>query len=130
MDEAARGGGAAVNRAGVVSVFAVALTAPGGGCGDLKGLGGAPPPLVTFNVMAGGVDPGATRSLQVALVWGAQWLTEPFCILRAESDQAAAVIAPGSPHPFRFLRPPVAVTAPPTLRAPPPLPLFSRPSAT
>src|SRR5260370_37939913 len=90
MDDAARGGVAAVNRAGVVSVFAVALTAPGGGCGDLKGLGGAPPPLVTFNVMAGGGGPGATRPLQVALVWGAPGVAAPFCNPRAETDQAPA----------------------------------------
>ena len=43
------------------------------------------------------------HALRVALVWGAQWLTEPFCILPAESPEAAAVIAAGCRDPFGFV---------------------------
>ena len=80
------------------------------GCGKLQGFGGPAPPLVTFNVVFNGDlaplrPPGDTgeRSLQVALVWGAQWLTEPFCILPPEIADAAAVIAAGCRDPFGFV---------------------------
>ena len=72
------------------------------GCGNLGGLGGPVPPLVTFQIEAMGDltdfrPPGITSdaSLQVALVWGAQWWTEPFCILPSNSDNFPAVIAAG-----------------------------------
>jgi hypothetical protein len=68
------------------------------GCGNLQGLGAPATPLVTFNVEAAGDlsslrPPGITdTSLQIALVWGAQWQPEPFCFL---PPQAAAAVAPG-----------------------------------
>ena len=67
---------------------ALALTA----CGKLQGFGGAAPPLVSFSLDFTGDlgtlrPPGVTSdvALSVALVWGAQWLTEPFCVLAPES---------------------------------------------
>ena len=41
--------------------------------------------------------------LRVALVWGAQVLPEPFCVLPPESPAAAAVIQAGCPDIFRFV---------------------------
>jgi hypothetical protein len=79
-------------------------------CGKLQGFGGTEPPLVTFNVSFTGDlaplrPPGDTgeKSLKVAVVWGAQWLTEPFCVLPPESADAAAVIAAGCRDPFGFV---------------------------
>jgi hypothetical protein len=96
---------AAVRRALALS-GALALAA----CGKLQNFGGPEPPLVTFNVTFSGDlgplrPPGVTsdKALSVALVWGAQWLTEPFCILPAENDEAAAVIAAGCRDPFGFV---------------------------
>ncbi|HXI56718.1 MAG TPA: hypothetical protein VNO55_11705 [Polyangia bacterium] len=110
---------------GVVMTVALAVA----GCGDLKGLGGSQPPLMTFNAMTSGVAPAAPRSLQVALVWGAQWLTEPFCVLPAESDAAAAIIAAGCRDPFGFVPLRVAMSVPITADAPASLSLFDLPSA-
>ena len=66
-------------------------------------------------------------SLQVALVWGAQWLTEPFCILPPESADVAAVIAAGCRNPFGFVPNLVGASVPVTLGTPTPLPLFDPP---
>jgi hypothetical protein len=79
--------------------------------------------------MATGGDPGPVRSLQVALLWGTQWLTEPFCILPPESDAAAAVIAAGCRDPFGFVPARVAMSVPIALGAPAALSLFDLPSA-
>jgi hypothetical protein len=90
-------------------VFALAALALGA-CGKLQGFGGPEPPLVTFNISFTGDltplrPPGITseQSLQVAVIWGAQWLTEPFCFLPAESPEAAAVIAAGCRDTFGFV---------------------------
>jgi hypothetical protein len=115
-------------------VLAVALL---GGCGDLTGFGGAIPPLATIELeVTGQLPPAAPPAsgdqppdLQVALVWGAQWLTEPFCILPAESDQVAAVIAAGCRDPFGFVPARVAANVAVQLNAPTSLPLFALPSA-
>ncbi|HEY4186010.1 MAG TPA: hypothetical protein VGP07_13130 [Polyangia bacterium] len=95
------------------SLFASALLA---GCGNPQGLGGATPPLATFQVVVNGdlaavrpPDDTAEVALHVALLWGDQWLTEPFCVLPPESEQAAAVIAAGCRDPFGFV--PVRVAA-------------------
>jgi hypothetical protein len=45
-------------------------------------------------------------------VWGAQWLTEPFCILPPESDASAAVIAAGCRDPLGFVPNSVGVSVP------------------
>jgi hypothetical protein len=90
-----------------------------GACGKLQGFGGPAPPLVTFNVSFSGDltplrPPGITtdHALRVALVWGAQWLTEPFCILPAESPDAAAVITAGCRDTFGFVPARVDQSAP------------------
>ena len=105
------------------------------GCGDLKGLGGPAPPLVTFQVEATG-DLGPLRplgvpsdvSLQVALVWGAQWWAEPFCFLPPESPAVAAVIAAGCRNPFSFVPASVSASVPVTTGTPQPLSLYALPS--
>ncbi len=92
------------------------------GCGNLQGLGGPSPPLVTFQVEATG-DPGLVSppgvtpvsSLQIAIVWGAQWLPEPFCILPAESSDVAAVIAAGCRDPIGFVPARAAESVPVTV---------------
>jgi hypothetical protein len=100
-----------------LSLAAIAACA-GGGCGDLSGFGGAVPPLATVHVQVSGdfasvQAPGATApKLQVALVWGAQWLTEPLCILPPDDASAAAVIAAGCRDTFGFVPDRVAVNAP------------------
>jgi hypothetical protein len=87
-------------RAALALVFLV-------GCGRLEGFGGAAPPLAMFNAQVTGdlrsVSMRDNASLRLALVWGAQWQTEPFCILPPESDGAAAVIAAGCRDPFGFV---------------------------
>jgi hypothetical protein len=70
------------------------------GCGDLQGFGGPVPPLASIHVAA---PAGAQGDLHVALLWGQQWLTEPLCILPAENENAAAVIATGCRDPFGFV---------------------------
>lgn len=107
----------------------------GGACSDLEGLGVAASPLVTFEVLATG-DLGPLRpagvssdaSLRVALVWGAQWWTEPFCIASPESDSVAAVVAAGCRDPFGFVPASVSASVPVTLGTPASLSLLALPS--
>jgi hypothetical protein len=108
-----------------------------GGCGDkLQGFGGPPTPLVTFQVLVSG-DLASVRAagdtspttLQVALVWGAQWLTEPFCILPPENPDAAAVIAAGCRDPFGFVPVRVAADVPVEIGTQAPLSLLDLPAA-
>jgi hypothetical protein len=90
----------------LAALLALALSA----CGKLQGFGGPAPPLATFTVTLNG-DPSTLRpdgvpdvhALRVALVWGTQWLTEPFCVLKPESADAATVIAAGCRDPFSFV---------------------------
>lgn len=107
-----------------------------GGCGKLQGFGGPATPLVTFNIVAMGdlgplrpANDNADQSLQIALVWGAQWLTEPFCILPPASDGAAAVIAAGCRDPFGFVPARVATSVPVMVGTETTLSLFDLPSA-
>jgi hypothetical protein len=107
-----------------------------GACGKLQGFGGPEPPLATFQVAFNGDlgplrPPGDTseRSLQVALVWGAQWLTEAFCILPPESDAAAAVIVAGCRDPFGFVPARVDTSAPIAVGGSASLPLLVLPTA-
>jgi hypothetical protein len=97
------------------------------GCNDLQGLGGPVPPLATFQVEATGDLGTSFASLQVALVWGAQWLPEPFCILPPASASAAAVITAGCRDPFGFVPSLVAAAVPVTIGTPTSLPLFDPP---
>jgi len=127
---------AAVTRASRLTLT-IAAAAALAGCGDLKGLGGPVPPLVTFQILVNGDlaplrPPGVTseQSLQVALVWGAQWQTEPFCILPAESPDAAAVIAAGCRDPFSFVPALVGANVPVTIGVPTTLSLSSLPAAS
>lgn len=106
------------------------------GCGKLQGLGGPAPPLVTFTVKVTGdlapLRPAGDNGqcqLQVALVWGAQWLAEPFCFLPPESDQAAAVIAAGCRDTFGFVPARVAADVPVTIDVPASLSLVDLPAA-
>jgi len=46
---------------------------------------------------------GQAPQLHVALVWGAQWLPEPFWVLPPESQAAAAVVAAGLSRQLRFV---------------------------
>jgi hypothetical protein len=93
-------------------------------CDTVQGLAGTEPPLASFTVEVTGevaalARPGdGAANLQVALVWGAQWLPEPLCVLPAESPEAAAVLGsldapgPGCRDPFGFVPLRVAATAP------------------
>lgn len=106
---------AAVSRAaiGSAAVAALALT----GCGNLSGFGGSVPPLVTVHVQVTGdlasvQAPGPAPNLRAALVWGAQWLTEPLCVLPTSDASVQALIAAGCRDPFGFVPVRVAVNAP------------------
>jgi hypothetical protein len=138
VDDADRNGVAAVTRARAASLAIAALAAVLAitGCGGLQGFGGPTPPLVSFQVLVTGDlgpvrPPGITseQSLQVAIVWGDQWQTEPFCILPAESPDAAAVIAAGCRDPFGFVPLLVGATVPVTVGVPATLSLYDLPSA-
>src|SRR5450432_2758241 len=106
-----------------------------GGCGGLEGLGGAASALLTFEVTATG-DLGPLRptgvssdaSLQIALVWGAQWWTEPFCIVTPESDAVTAVTTAGCRDPFGFVPASVSASVPVTIGTSTALALFALPS--
>jgi hypothetical protein len=87
-------------------------------CGGIEGFGGAVPPLATVTIHAEGdfasvQSPGAPDpTLRVALVWAAQWLTEPLCILPPENAQVADVVAAGCRDPFGFVPDRVGTSAP------------------
>ena len=99
-------------------------------CGRLQGFGGEAPPLATFTIVfQGDLAPARTHALRVALVWGAQWLTEPFCALPAESPEAAAVIAAGCRDPFGFVPNVVSVSVPIAVGEPTTLTLAQLPAA-
>jgi hypothetical protein len=118
---------------GGVSCLAPLLVAA---CGRLQGFGGDAPPLVSFEVVfQGDVAPlrpaGVTdeNALRVALVWGAQWLTEPFCVLPAESPETAAVIDAGCRDPFGFVPAVVSASVPVAVDVPATLTLSQLPAA-
>jgi hypothetical protein len=75
--------------------------------------------------------PGETPkgSLQATILWGAQWLTEPFCVLPPESDAAAAIITAGCRDPFGFVPNRVGPSVPITNGAPASLSLLELPTA-
>ena len=135
VDGAARRGVAAVRRvwAGGVLCLAPLLVAA---CGRLQGFDGEAPPLASFDVVFhGDLAPlrpaGVTdeHALRVALVWGAQWLTEPFCVLPAESPEVAAVIDAGCRDPFGFVPAVVSVSVPIAVDVPATLTLTQLPAA-
>jgi hypothetical protein len=105
------------------------------GCSNLEGLGGPASALVTLQVEATG-DLGPLRplgistdaSLQVALVWGAQWWTEPFCIETPETNAVTDVMAAGCRDPFGFVPASVSASVPATIGESTSLALFDLPS--
>jgi hypothetical protein len=128
-----------VRRRVALGFWALVLSA----CGKLQGFGGPAPPLVSFEVTFNGdlapLRPtGVTeeRSLRVALVWGAQWLTEPFCVLPAETfaeppglSTPADVIKMGCRDTFGFIPAAVAASVPLAPSGPTTLTLEQLPSA-
>ncbi len=88
----------------MMRVAAIALLAA---CGDLQGLGGEAPPLVTFHYQVTGdfeaVRVASDEHLRVALLWGAQWLPEGLCITPPDSPEAATAVAAGCRDPFGFV---------------------------
>jgi hypothetical protein len=79
---------------------------------------------------AGGVDAGAgPLQLRAALVWGLQWLPEPFCVLPPESPEAAAVIAAGCRDSFGFVPNRPAADIPITPGVPATFDLYDLPAA-
>ena len=105
------------------------------GCGDLTGFGGAVPPLATVRTQVTGdfarvAPPGSPApKLTAALVWGAQWLTEPLCIASPDDASVAAVIAAGCRDPFGFVPDRVAASAPLAADGTAELDLFDLPGA-
>jgi hypothetical protein len=105
------------------------------GCGELRGFGGAAPPLASLHVEVTGdfeaVElPGSdSHSLRVALVWGEQWLPEPLCILPPDDPDVAQLIATGCRDPLGFVPSRVAATAPIEPGVPTALDLFELPAA-
>ena len=79
------------------------------GCGDLRGLEENVTPLVRIEVQADAPD---DPPLRVALVWGAQYLSDIFCLLPPASAEAAAVVAAGCRDPFGFVPQRVGADAP------------------
>jgi hypothetical protein len=111
---------AAVSRAAIAALCAVGALGAGGalaGCGDISGFGGAVPPLATVRVQAAGdfasvqAPKAADPTLRAALVWAAQWLTEPLCILPPDDASVAALVAAGCRDPFSFVPDRVATNA-------------------
>jgi len=78
---------------------------------------------------AGPITAGVPTQLHAALVWGLQWLPEPFCLLPPESPEAAAVIAAGCRDNFGFVPDRVAADTPITPGVPATLSLYTLPSA-
>ena len=104
------------------------------GCGDLSGLGGTVPPLATIDVQTTGdlaavQVPGTTPVLRVALVWGAQWLPEPLCIVPPDRASVAALVAAGCRDPFGFVPARVAGNAPLEADGTASIELFALPAA-
>jgi len=121
---------AAVTRIAFAAAFAAA------GCGgDLSGFGGTVAPLAAVQIQVTGdfasvQAPGSgAPTLRAALVWGAQWQTEPLCILPPDDASAAAMIAAGCRDPFGFVSDRVAINAPLAADGTAELDLFDLPAA-
>jgi hypothetical protein len=85
------------------------------------------------DVDAGEVDAGAgPPQLRAALVWGLQWLPEPFCVLQGaqpESPEVAAVVAAGCRESFGFVPNRAAADIPITPGVPATFDLYTLPAA-
>lgn len=78
----------------------------------------------------GGLDAsGDPARLHAALVWGRQWLPEPFCVLPPESPEVATVIKAGCRDPFGFVPDRVAADTAITPGVPATLSLYTLPAA-
>jgi hypothetical protein len=100
------------------------------GCGKPVGLGGAATPLASIQVQVDGdAATAAATHLRVALVWGAEWLPEPFCFLPPESPAAATVQQAGCQDSLGFVPNLVAASVPVTPGVPTTIQLFDLPSA-
>ncbi|HEX3482024.1 MAG TPA: hypothetical protein VHT91_43720 [Kofleriaceae bacterium] len=101
-----------------VAIAAGMTSSLAAGCGNLSGLGGSAPPLATVHVQVTGdfasvqVPGTAAPKLQAALVWGAEWLTEPLCVRPTNDMSVQALIAAGCRDPFGFVPDRVAASAP------------------
>ncbi|TMQ15185.1 MAG: hypothetical protein E6J90_25800 [Deltaproteobacteria bacterium] len=119
----------------VIARWALAASLAAAGCGDVSGFGGAVPPLATIRVQTAGdfasvQVPGAgAPKLRAALMWGAQWLPEPLCILPPDSADVAKALAAGCRDPFGFVPDRVAVNAPLAADGTTELDLFDLPAA-
>jgi hypothetical protein len=105
-------------------------------CDHLTGLGGPPTPLASIQVMVTGDltplrPPGDTGTphLRVGLMWGAQWLPEPFCFLPPAQPEDAPVITAGCRDPFGFAPNRLAASTPVTVGTPVTLELLDLPGA-
>ena len=82
---------------------------------------------------AGGVDASVgPPQLRAALVWGMQWLPEPFCVLQGaqpESPEVAAVVAAGCRDSFGFIPNRAAADIPITPGVPATFDLIDLPAA-
>jgi hypothetical protein len=111
-------------------VVALALIAA---CGDLEGFGGPTPPLATIRLETTGQlvppDDAPVEKLQLALVYGGQWLTEPLCFLPPPSPEVAAVIEAGCPDTFGFVPERVTQNIPIEAGVPAAMDLFDLPAA-
>jgi hypothetical protein len=124
---------AAVIRVAIAAIAGGSLTAAG--CGNVSGFGGSVAPLATVHVQVTGdfesvrVPGPAAPQLRAALVWGAQWLTEPLCVLPPGDLSVAAVIAAGCRDTFGFVPDRVAANAPLLADGTAELDLFDLPAA-
>ena len=119
----------------MATVIRAALAASLAGCGNVSGFGGSVPPLATVRVQTAGdfasvqVPGSGAPALRVALVWGAQRLPEPLCILPNSDPKIQAVIAAGCRDPFGFVPDRVAANAPLVADGTATLDLFDLPAA-
>ena len=135
----------------LVTSLLVALAIAPAACGKLQGFGGPSTPLVSFDATFSGDvtqlrPPGITseKALSIALVWGDQWLTEPFCLANLEpailpanpplteptgSSTVADVIKQGCRDPFGFVPAAVAASVPIAASGPTTISLQQLPTA-
>jgi hypothetical protein len=122
------------------AAFALATAAALGwvaSCSKLVGFGGPAVPLAQIHVQVTGDfaavqapwTQGDTPHLRVALVWGAQRMPEPLCILPPESAAATTVLQAGCPDIFGFVPDRVGADVAVTPGTPATLDLMTLPSA-
>ena len=93
--------------AAVTRAFALALALAA--CGDIQSFGGPVPPLTTLAVEVTGdfeavrtADTAGEPDLRVAIVWGAQWLSESTCTTAPATVEEAQFLLAGCRHPLFF----------------------------